>query len=134
MCSGKTTLGRVLAARLGMRFIDLDQAIEERAGMSVSEIFRTSGEDRFRSLEAEMIGEMCSLTDSIIATGGGTPCRPGMMQRMNAAGPVSYTPLRAHETKANLVCRLLLCKKKYNINLSLSYAISSVLPIQYVAV
>ena len=86
MCSGKTTLGRVLAARLGMRFIDLDQAIEERAGMSVSEIFRTSGEDRFRSLEAEMIGEMCSLTDSIIATGGGTPCRPGMMQRMTAAG------------------------------------------------
>ena len=55
MCSGKTTLGQALARRLGMRFIDLDQAIEERAGMSVAEIFHTLGEDRFRSLEAEMV-------------------------------------------------------------------------------
>ncbi len=86
MCSGKTTLGQALARRLGMRFIDLDQAIEERAGMSVAEIFHTLGEDRFRSLEAEMVDEICRLTDTIVATGGGTPCRPRMMQRLNAAG------------------------------------------------
>ena len=61
MCSGKTTLGQALARRLGMRFIDLDQAIEERAGMSVAEIFHTLGEDRFRSLEAEMVDEICQI-------------------------------------------------------------------------
>ena len=86
MCSGKTTLGRALAARLGMRFVDLDRAVERRAGMSVPDIFRTLGEDRFRDIEASLVDEMCTISDTIVATGGGTPCRPGMMRRMNAAG------------------------------------------------
>ncbi|MCM1317407.1 MAG: shikimate kinase [Bacteroides sp.] len=104
MCSGKTTLGQALARRLGMRFIDLDQAIEERAGMSVAEIFHTLGEDRFRSLEAEAVDEMCRLTDTIVATGGGTPCRPGMMQRLNAAG----LTVALHAAPGRLYPRLML--------------------------
>lgn len=86
MCSGKTTLGRAAANRLGCRFIDLDEAIEAEAGMSVAEIFSIFGEADFRRREAQMIERICRLSDVIVATGGGTPCRPGMMERLNSAG------------------------------------------------
>jgi len=86
MCSGKTTLGRALAKRLRCRFVDLDEAIEAEAGMPVADIFRTFGEAEFRRREADMVEQICRLSDVVVATGGGTPCRPGMMERLNSAG------------------------------------------------
>ena len=55
MGCGKTTLGRALAARTGVRFIDLDDYIEERAGMTISGIFATKGESAFRAMEREAL-------------------------------------------------------------------------------
>jgi shikimate kinase len=72
MGSGKTTVGRLLSDRLEREFLDADEEIEKRNGMSVSEIFRTMGEPRFRQLEKDLILDLCTLERcKIISLGGG---------------------------------------------------------------
>lgn len=90
MCSGKTTLGRALAATFGCAFVDLDDAVEARAGCSISELFATRGEAFFRRLEQETLNELSSGEPSVVATGGGTPCRPGAMEAMKRRGTVVW--------------------------------------------
>jgi shikimate kinase len=70
--SGKTTVARLLARRLGWRFVDTDQVIQHDAGMSVQEIFRVQGEPAFRTLESEIIADVCRRSRQVIATGGGS--------------------------------------------------------------
>ena len=86
MGCGKTTLGEVLARQLDCRFIDLDEYIEQRQGMTVVQIFDEMGENRFRELEAEALHEVASMTDVIVGCGGGTPCHGDNMALMNQAG------------------------------------------------
>ena len=71
MGTGKTAVGRRLAARLGRRFVDTDQVIEERLGASVSEIFGSLGEHVFRAQEKELCLELSRERDLVVATGGG---------------------------------------------------------------
>lgn len=69
---GKSTVGRVVARRLGFAFVDLDHVIVEQAGMAIAELFEVHGEDHFRSLETDALRTVCAATDpSVIATGGG---------------------------------------------------------------
>lgn len=87
MCSGKSTLGRAVAEITGVPFVDLDQAVERRAGMSVREFFETQGEEAFRRLERQLLGEMCQSGEAVIvACGGGLPCQPGAMDEMRRHG------------------------------------------------
>lgn len=72
MGSGKTTVGRRLAAALGVPFLDLDQEIETRAGLTVRLIFERLGEPAFRQMEAEALRGTLALPDVVVATGGGT--------------------------------------------------------------
>lgn len=74
--SGKSTVGRELAHRLGYGFVDLDSEIETVAGRSVLEIFRTGGETVFRRLEAEATEAIRGRRDLVVATGGGWMARP----------------------------------------------------------
>lgn len=71
MGSGKTTVGRKLARRLGWTFVDLDQAIEERAGATVPELFERRGEPAFRQLEAEAAEALTGGHELVLAAGGG---------------------------------------------------------------
>lgn len=90
MGCGKTTLGRAVAHATSMRFIDLDEYIELNERMTVREIFDRHGEAYFRNLERETLREVASMQDVIIATGGGTPCQPGLMDIMNSHGLTVY--------------------------------------------
>lgn len=69
-------MGRQLARRLGLPFLDSDQAIEERLGCSIREFFEREGEDRFRDLEQETLELLTRGTDAVLSTGGGSVLRP----------------------------------------------------------
>ncbi len=77
MASGKTSVGKELASRLGWDFQDFDTVIEARAGKSVSEIFAEDGELEFRRLESKVAEELLTRKDTVVASGGGWPAQPG---------------------------------------------------------
>ena len=77
MASGKSSVGKELASRLGWDFEDFDTAIEGRAGKSVSQIFSEDGEDEFRRLEAGVAEELLARSNTVLASGGGWPAQPG---------------------------------------------------------
>ena len=76
MGSGKTTVGKKLALQLDLPFVDLDQIIEQKEGMSVAQIFSTKGEIYFRKKERDVLQNFLETTSSafVLSWGGGTPC------------------------------------------------------------
>jgi shikimate kinase len=90
MGSGKTHWGKRWAAANQLTFMDLDDVIEARAGKPITEIFETSGEAFFRTLEAEALRDCAAIRGSIIACGGGTPCFFDNMDWMNSKGITIY--------------------------------------------
>ena len=71
MGAGKTTVGGLLAAKLGLPFADSDYVIEDRAGRPIRQIFADDGEPAFRALEHEIIAELLNGPDTVLALGGG---------------------------------------------------------------
>ncbi len=119
MASGKTTLGRALAAATGRRFIDLDEYIESSVGKTISRIFADDGEASFRETESRSLAELIRNADGresiIIACGGGTPCfgdnmtvmnRAGLTVRLNAPQEVIIRRLIAERSARPLVAKL----------------------------
>ena len=90
MGSGKSTLGKRMAARAGWLFEDLDSRIEKAEGRSVDSIFSESGEDYFRNIEASELRKITDNKNIIIACGGGTPCFGDNMDFMNDKGTTIY--------------------------------------------
>ncbi len=88
--SGKSTLGRVLARRLGMPFVDADTELERRLGVSIPTIFEIEGEAAFRDREQASIAELVIRTGIVLATGGGAVIRPANRERLKANGTVVY--------------------------------------------
>ncbi len=88
--SGKTTIGRQLARRLGLPFVDSDHVIEYRLGCSIREFFAREGEDSFRDLEQEVIDELTQTHQGVIATGGGAVLREANRRHMHERGQVIY--------------------------------------------
>lgn len=87
MGSGKSTLGRMLAEQLGVKFIDLDEWIESTAGMKIRDIFTRKGETFFRKLEAVRLREVIASEENmVLACGGGTPCYFDNISFINNAG------------------------------------------------
>ena len=90
MASGKTTIGRELAALLHLDFHDTDQLVEERAGADISWIFDMEGEQGFRDREQSAIYEATALAGVVVATGGGAVLRGVNRQRLRERGAVVY--------------------------------------------
>jgi shikimate kinase len=92
--SGKSTVGRQLARRLQLPFVDSDQAIEARLGCPIREFFEREGEARFRDIEAEVIDALSQQGPGVLSTGGGAVLRPENRERLRARGRVIY--LKSH--------------------------------------
>jgi shikimate kinase len=93
MGCGKTTWGRKLAAKLDYEFIDLDHALEAKAGMSIAEYFSSFGEDAFRQLESDVLKQTEYPENVVVSTGGGLPCFFDHMSWMNNNGQSLYIKL-----------------------------------------
>lgn len=93
--SGKTTVGRQLARRLKLPFVDSDQVIEDRLGCSIRDFFAREGENAFRDIEQDVIGELTLCTvGTVLSTGGGAVLRPENRRNLHERGRVVY--LRSH--------------------------------------
>lgn len=116
MASGKSAVGNILANKLAIQFIDLDNFIEENEQLSISEIFKIKGEIYFRKKEGEYLLELLNLKDDcIISLGGGTPCYGNNMEfiekksksfYLNASINTIFERLKDETTKRPLVATL----------------------------
>lgn len=102
MATGKSAVGRTLAARLGRPFVDMDAEIEDRLGRTVADIFAHEGEARFREAEALLCRELSAQSGWVIATGGGTLVDPENRRRMQDAGTVVCLSCDLEETLRRL--------------------------------
>ena len=90
MGAGKTTIGRSLAKRLSLSFVDTDKEIEARTGVTIPTIFEIEGEDGFRKREAQVIAETSAKSGLVVATGGGGVLREENRVNMRLGGFVIY--------------------------------------------
>jgi len=95
MGAGKSTIGRILAKKLNKEFLDSDRVIEERTGVDIATIFELEGEKGFREREAQIIEELCQMTNIILATGGGSILRKENRENMKEFGEVVYLSTNA---------------------------------------
>lgn len=90
MGAGKTSVGRLLAKRLGKRFVDSDHEIEARTGVRIPVIFEIEGEAGFRQREVAMIDELTTTEGVVLATGGGAVLDPRNREALRTRGTVVY--------------------------------------------
>ncbi|MCX7815221.1 MAG: shikimate kinase [Tepidimonas ignava] len=88
--AGKSTVGRQLARRLQVPFVDSDAVIEDRIGCTIREFFEREGEEAFRDLEEAVLDELTQGPPCVLSTGGGAVLRPLNRQRLRARGRVFY--------------------------------------------
>ena len=103
--AGKTTLGRAWAQQHGWGFIDIDEEIEQFTGVAIHQVFDSVGEDGFRAIETHMLEQAItgsSRLNTVIATGGGTPCFGDNLAQMQAAGCVVYLKARLKTLMSHL--------------------------------
>lgn len=100
--SGKSTVGRQLARRLGLPFVDVDHAIESRIGCSIRTFFEREGETAFRDVEAALLAEIAGGPVSVVSTGGGAVLRAENRDRMRQHGQVVYLRSSPEELQRRL--------------------------------
>lgn len=90
MYAGKSTFGKILAKKLRYNFIDLDRVIENKYRTDINTLFSKYGEEVFRRLEQQALHDTTDLENTVIATGGGTPCFYDNLEWMNQHGKTLY--------------------------------------------
>ncbi len=95
--AGKTTVGRLLAAATGLRFVDCDVELERRAGVPVATVFELEGEAGFREREAQLLAELTACAGVLLATGGGAVLRAANRELLHTRGFVVYLDAAADE-------------------------------------
>jgi len=102
MGAGKSTVGRLLARRLKLRFVDSDHEIESRCGVKIPLIFEIEGEAGFRAREAQAIVELTALEGVVLATGGGAVLAQANRARLAARGTVVYLRAKPEDLYARV--------------------------------
>jgi shikimate kinase len=90
MTSGKSTIGKMIQDRIGLKWIDLDQEIEKTEKKSINQIFQEKGEIYFRKKEREVLLELLKINNQIISVGGGTPCYYNNIDEINQSALSFY--------------------------------------------
>ena len=88
MGTGKTTLGQLLAEKIGYEFIDTDTLIETQIGQTISNLFQKQGEETFRKLESELVEKLAQKQRLVIATGGGLVLDPNNVALLSKTGQI----------------------------------------------
>lgn len=102
MASGKTSVGRRLARRLGYTFLDTDQFIEGELGCTIADVFAIQGEPYFRELERRLAARLHQLQNTVVSTGGGMPIAPGNLELLRRAGAVVFLKASLEDILARL--------------------------------
>ena len=89
-CTGKTTLGKVLAAKLGLKFVDTDCILQKRTGLEIATFVKQSGWNAFREKEMDVINRLSQSNEQVIATGGGVVIIPDNVTTMRSKGLVIW--------------------------------------------
>ncbi|MFC1767646.1 shikimate kinase [Candidatus Margulisiibacteriota bacterium] len=108
---GKTEIGKKLAEKLGLAYIDTDDIIESRAGKTINNIFTEEGEAVFRDIESGILDELAGKSGQVVSTGGGMILRPENVKKMKGMGPLVLlwaSPEVIHERVKNAGTRPLL--------------------------
>jgi shikimate kinase len=98
MGAGKSSVGRMLASRLGVPFVDLDELIAEEAGQPIPEIFADEGEDGFRDRESAALESLVAVVPSVVACGGGIVGRETNRPQLGQLGTVVYLAVSPEES------------------------------------
>lgn len=103
MGAGKSSVGREVARRTGIRFVDMDREVEKMHGATVAEIFAREGERVFRKSERTVLEQLTEeQEDVVVSSGGGTPCQGDNMELMNRAGKTIYMKLSPEKLVSRL--------------------------------
>ena len=102
MGCGKSTLGRKLARRLGVEYVDTDHEVEQTEGAAVYDIFQYAGEEYFRRAERAALERTIAAGAAVVSTGGGLPTWSDNMARMNAVGCTVYLRRSAENIASRL--------------------------------
>ncbi|MGN0032296.1 MAG: shikimate kinase [Candidatus Limimorpha sp.] len=108
MCSGKSSVSRKLAGRLGYHSCDTDDLFEERYHVSVNDFFNKYGEGYFRKFESEILKNTAGMHRTVVSTGGGTPCYFDNMEWMKENGKTVFIKV----SPATVFNRLAMAKRK----------------------
>jgi shikimate kinase len=100
--SGKSKIGKRLANKLWLDFVDTDEVITERAGMTIRGIFEAQGEDEFRRMESAAIAEVTERDNLVIAVGGGAVMRPENVQALKRKGKLVWLQASAETLFARI--------------------------------
>lgn len=100
--SGKSTVGRAVADRLGLRFVDLDDLIEKRVGKTIARIVQDSGWEAFRTLEHAALEEVCATSGAVVAPGGGVVLDERNRALLESGGKIFYLMADVPVLKARL--------------------------------
>jgi shikimate kinase len=100
MGSGKSTVGPLLAEAMNLDFVDLDQRIVELGGVSIPDLFEQLGEIGFRRVEKQALEDVLVGSACVLACGGGTPCQPGLFDRLAEWGDVVFLDVSFSELES----------------------------------
>lgn len=85
---GKTEVGKLLAKKLNMTYVDTDAIIEKEQGMTINDIFDKKGEESFREMESKLLDKLAGIKGHVVSTGGGIILRPGNVKKLKSMGPL----------------------------------------------
>ena len=103
MGCGKSTLGKKIANKLEIPFVDSDREIEKKYKKSIGEIFGEHGESHFRMMENEFVDSLNVKDEFVLATGGGMPCHNNVIEKLNELGTTFYLERSAKELTNRLI-------------------------------